>query len=311
MKLKQVLASLAIFGLLTPMGVTLAATNNGTAPTSLVYQAISKYKNRNYTGCIQDLDYAISHGRSSDIAFYYKALSYARLGMKEDARSAYESAYNMTSNYKLAEYAKQAVSCIDDPETCDSKLDPQDITFFIKSNKFMHPDVEEAIKNQAMERAKTNINSEAKPNENDLKYLQDDKNNEVKPNEDKQWEDKQWEDKPNEGEHRHINYNYGVPTDKEIADAVRTFQKMGLNPFSNGMNMNTAYGQNAEMMQLSALLNNQNNNNNNNNMMNLVPMLTALQSQGGSNSTVSKDFMQAYMLNQMLPNFNFGSNNDK
>lgn len=297
MKLKQLLASLAIFGLLTPMGITFAATNKGNAPTSLVYQAISKYKNRNYTGCIQDLDYAISHGRSSDVAFYYKALSYARLGMKEDARSAYESAYNMTSNYTLAEYAKQAISCIDDPETCDSKLDPQDITFFIKSNKFMHPDVEEAIKNQAMERAKTNINSEAQPNADDVKFLQDNKNEKVKQNE-------------NEDEHRHINYNSGVPTDKEIADAVRTFQKMGINPFANGANANSAYGQNAEMMQLNALLSNQNNNNGNN-MMNLVPMLSALQSQGGSNNNVSKDFMQAYMLNQMLPNFNFGTNNDK
>lgn len=273
MKFKSIIACVALMSLLIPSGMVFAASNKSSVPASFVYQAISKYKNRNYTGCIQDLDYAISHGRSSDIAYYYKALSYARLGMRDEAKTAYQSAYDITSNSILAEYAKEAIACIDEPTSCGSG-GADDISTFIKSKEFLHQDVKEVLKQQAIERSKNNINNDANPGNDNLKY---------------------------------INYNNNaMPTDKEIADAVRTFQRLGMNPFS-GVNTNMAYGQNNELMQLNALFNNQNNNNNN--MMNLVPMLSALQAQGGS-ATSNKDIMQAYMLNQMLPNFNFG-NNDK
>ena len=273
MKLKILTAFLIISGLFLGSGLTYAASKN-TVPNSFVYQAISKYRNKNYTGCIQDMDYAISHGKASDIAYYYKALSYARLGMSEEAKSAYESASQMTSNRILAEYANQAIACIDDPSTCDSNLDDGDISKFIRSNQFMHQDVKNALKEQAMERVQSTINSEAKPSEEDLKY---------------------------------INQN-NAPSDKEIADAVRTFQKLGINPLGNSnMNM-AAYNGNAELMQINAMLNNQNSNNDN--MMNLIPMISAMQTQGGSNN-VNKEFIQAYMLNQMLPSFNFGNNDKK
>ena len=42
--------------------------------------------------------------------------------------------------------------------------------------------------------------------------------------------------------------------------------------------------------------------------MNLMPIINALQTSGqGGNSGFSKEFIQTYMMNQMLPNFNFGS----
>ena len=95
------------------------------------------------------------------------------------------------------------------------------------------------------------------------------------------------------------------PTDKEIADAVRTLAKLGINPL--GMN-NPALmtGANAELAQINALLGG--NNNNNNNIMNLMPIINAMQTSGqGGNSGMSKEFIQTYMMNQMLPNFSFGS----
>ena len=65
-------------------------------------------------------------------------------------------------------------------------------------------------------------------------------------------------------------------------------------------------GANSELAQMNALLGG--NNNNNNNMMNLMPIINALQTSGqGGNSGFSKEFIQTYMMNQMLPNFNFGS----
>ena len=134
----------------------------------------------------------------------------------------------------------------------------------------MHQEVEDGLKQKAIEKAKAEINNDVKPGEDTLKY---------------------------------INHQ---PTDKEIADAVRTFQKMGINPFGGG---NLAmYGQNPELAQMNAMFGN-NNSNNNMNMMNLMPMINAMQAQGG-NSNMSKEFVQTYMMNQMLPNFNF-NNDDK
>lgn len=74
---------------------------------------------------------------------------------------------------------------------------------------------------------------------------------------------------------------------------------------------------------INALFGNSNNNNgynNNNNMMNMLPFLMMSQSQqnnANGNGTVdarqqaaAQEMMQAIMLNQMMPNFNFGSSNN-
>ena len=274
MKLKLVIVLLLAAGLLFP-SQAFATAKKANVSNSFIYQAIAKYRNKNYTGCIQDMDYAIQNGRPSDIAYYYKALSYAKLGMTDEAKGAYQSALSSTSNRTLAEYAQQAVSCIDDPTTCDSSLDDKDITSFIKSNQFMHPEVQQKVKDQAMDRIKQSINGEFTPDNNDLKYL---------------------------------NQN-NAPTDKEIADAVRTFQKLGINPMNAIVGANySAYTQNPEAMQINAMFGNQNNNNNN--MMNLLPMMLAMQASPNGSGAINKEFLQTYMMNQMIPSFNF-DNNDK
>ncbi len=272
MKFKSFLVGLIISGFVLSGGVTLAATKNAQLPSSFVYQAINKYKQKNYTGCIQDMDYIIQKGRPTDVAYYYKAISYSQLGMPEKAREAYESARSISSNRVLIDYATQAMNCIDDASLCDSQLDSGDITKFIKSEEFMHSDVKAELENQTIERAKAEINNDVKPDSNELKYL---------------------------------NQN-NQPTDKEIADAVRTLSKLGINPFNGNMGMFGGLGgQSSEIAQINAMFGNSNNNNNN--MMNLIPMLSAMTQNG--NTGVSKEFVQTYMMNQMLPGFDFSSSN--
>ncbi len=271
MKLKAITSCLIIMGLIFTTGITFASSKKEPLPSSFLFQAMNKYKQKNYTGCIQDMDYMIQKGHPTDLAFYYKAISYSKLGMSDMAKENYQQAINVTSNTTLKDYASQALICIDDPSACDMNLDDGDITKFIKSEKFMHNDVKNNLQENAINRAKEEINNQKKPSDANLKY---------------------------------INQNNNQPTDKEIADAIRTLSKLGINPF-NSMSAINPYmqEQNAELMQINALLGN---NNNSNNMMNLIPILTM---QGG-NTQASKDLMQAYMMNQMLPNFNFG-NNDK
>ena len=270
MKLKTALIYTIISGILLTGSISFAAQQRETVPSSFLYNAINKYKQKNYTGCIQDMDYIIQKGRPSDLVYYYKAISYAQLGMPDQARQAYEAAASISSNRVLIDYANQAMMCIDDPTVCDSNLDESDITSFIKSEQFMHPEVKATVQKQAIERAREQINSQTQPDEDTLKY---------------------------------INLSENGPTDKEIADAVRTLAKLGINPMGN---MGLMTGANSELAQMNALLGG--NNNNNNNMMNLMPIINALQTSGqGGNSGFSKEFIQTYMMNQMLPNFNFGS----
>ena len=112
MSLKSLVSTFIISGIVLTTGIAFAASKNVQIPTSFVYQAINKYKNKNYTGCIQDMDYIIQKGRPSDIVYYYRAISYSQLGIPEKARESYDAARNISRNRVLIDYATQAINTI-------------------------------------------------------------------------------------------------------------------------------------------------------------------------------------------------------
>ncbi len=276
--MKKITGIFLIFTLAASMCASYAASEKNVS--SSMYEAMNKYRQKNYVGCVQDTKRMIDNGKPSDLAYYYQAISYARLGMANEAKEAYTKAAEVSKNKAIINYANQGLQCINNPSSCDdSGLDEKDISVFIKSGKFLHPEVEEALQKQASERVKAEINSGNKLDEQDLKYLN----------------------------MNDLNQNPLQPTDKEIADAVRTFQKLGINPFSGGYS-NLALSQNADsnLIQMNAFLNR--NNNNDNNLMNLIPLLVSMQKQGQNSSGMGKEMVQAMLYNQMLPNLNFSSN---
>ena len=264
---------LIALSLLLSGSLVFASTSKINAPSSFLYQAVGKYKTGNYTGCIQDMDYLIDNGKATDIVYYYKALSYARLGISDKAKESYMKAITETKDLAIMEYSKQAITCIDNPSACSADASGKDISSFIQSNKFLHSDVENDLRKKGVDKVRTKINQDKPLTEDDFKY---------------------------------INEN-NAPTDKEIADAVRTFQKLGINPLAQNGAMNYSAYQDPTVMQMNMLLGN--NTNSNDNMMNLIPFLTQMKSgQNSTNPEVNKSMVQAMMLNQMLPSFNFGSN---
>lgn len=82
-----------------------------------------------------------------------------------------------------------------------------------------------------------------------------------------------------------------IPTNDEIANAVKTLAKIGINPLAG---MNTTYST-PQMMQMSMLLGD---NSSNNNTMNMLPMMLMNQNNG---QTISPELMQTIMMNQMSP----------
>lgn len=88
-----------------------------------------------------------------------------------------------------------------------------------------------------------------------------------------------------------------MPSNEEIANAVKTLAKLGFNPMAG---MNTAMYQNPEMMQMSMLLGNNTDYQMNNGMNNMLPYL--MMGQNGTQK-MSPELIQTMMMNQFTPTY--------
>jgi len=220
-KIALVLALTVITAYTTNIGFTAPAKKGQTTVTtnSTVYNAIGKYKHKNYTGVIQDLTpYLSEEGKyyesannklkNNSLAYYYYGLSYTQLGFKNEARDAFNKVLEINDSQKLVEYSTRAVACIDGKPECSpnyvDKNAPADdeMTVFIKSGKFLDDGVKQQIQEKALDKLKDQINNDTVPDTGNYKFLND-ASSEMK----------------------------AQPTDKEIADAVKVLAKVGVNPF--------------------------------------------------------------------------------
>lgn len=188
--------------------------------SSIVNAAVAKYKQKNYTGAIQDLSpYLLEDGakyndknnklKNDALAYYYLGISYAQIGYTSEARTAYNKVIEFNDDDRLVKYATRAIACLDGQPQCspnyvDEKdiVQDDDMTAFIKSGKFLHDDVKTETQGKALDKIKDQINNDTPPDVKNYKYLNDASGA--------------------------LN---AQPTDKEIADAVRVLAKVGVNPF--------------------------------------------------------------------------------
>lgn len=212
-----------------------AATNNVVpkAPTisNSIKPAVAMYKQGNYVGAMQELKEITEKEKNNVYAKYYLALSYTQLGYKDEAQRLYhEIADNKANNSVLVYYSQRALDCIGNPESeqCnppkqkegeegEEKPHVDDITQFIQSGRQFHPSVTDRVTKERMERQ---IQKE-------------------------EYQKKQMENRS--------SYN-AMPTNEEIAAALNTLSKLGLNPYTQAN------------MQSAMMLNPMNMNNNNYNM---------------------------------------------
>ena len=226
-----------------------------TVSDSVVKNMIAKYKAQNYTGCIQASENIIEADPSNIYAYYYQALSYSQLGDKNKATDAFNQVETLNSNAVLVNYAKKGKACLISVESCeqyDNSIDG--LESFINSGKFLDKSVQHDMNVKKLNRTKDIINKEMK---------------EIKP------------EKKSE-----------MPSNDEIAEAVKTLAKVGFNPFNNS-GMPNMY-QTPEMIQAGMLLGN----NDSNNMNNMLPYFLMSQSQNGSNK-ISPELIQTMMMSQM------------
>ena len=217
-----------------------------------INKMIQLYKSENYLGCIDSSIKILEENPSNIFAYYYKGLSYTQLGKTSDAVNAFEKVISLNTNPTLVEYSKKANACISSPQECEKyEKEVGELEAFIKSSKFFSNSVQSQVNQKKLDRMKENINDEV--------------NNTEKKSE--------------------------MPSNDEIANAVKTLARAGINPLST---FNQGYS-NPQMMQMSMLLNDNNNNGYNSNML---PIL--LMNQNG-NQQLPPDLIQTMMMTQMSP----------
>lgn len=238
-------------------------------------KAIKKYKNGNYTGCLQDAMDITKKDPSNAIAYYYMAIAYVQAGKKDEAIEAYDNVISLKPNITLYKYAAEGKKCLEYPSQCtDSGLSELDkIINDPMGENALSTKVQDKLEGNKLQSIKNKINNGEEINRFELDKFEKFKS---------------------ENE---------TPSNDEIVAALRVLQKAGLSPYSN--QMNSMIGASPQMNQLSLLMGNNNSNQQNNSMMNMLPFLMTQNKPGekSATSSFSPQIMEAMLMNSMMPDF--------
>ena len=171
---------------------------------------VDKYRQKNYVGAMQDLEELVKQEKQNTYAKYYLALCYTRLGYKEEAKILYQEVINKDENLTLSHYSQQALDCLENPDAQGCRppvsksemeqLEPSDIDIFINSGRRIHPNAQDRITKERMER-------KLEEDEDIRRQLEEEKA-------------------------RAGMQVSALPTNEEIATALNTLSKIGMNPYN-------------------------------------------------------------------------------
>ena len=212
--------------------------------TSSVYSAdgvaggIKKYKEGNYTGCIEWMNDVIKNDPANALAYYYLAMSYVQAGRKDEAIDNYSKVILLNTNSLLTEYAERGKLCLEDPEKCQIS---DEKSAFIESSfgTGVSKKVEDQIEKRELELMRKEINSDKDIPEHKLQEYRDFSSQ---------------------------NNTNDMPSNDEIVAALRVLQRAGLQNYAMPTQANM------QMNDISAFLG-QNNLGAGNNLMNMLPYL--------------------------------------
>lgn len=267
-------------------------------PNANIKSAIAKYKSGNYSGCLQELFSLTKKDPSNAAAYYYMAMAYTHIDMKNDAIEAYEKVLTLSPNSYLAEYAEKGRDCLNGGPKCHPEAEAStetqtDLDKFINApyGNGLSDELNNEVKQKELNNIKETINKKNDLERRDIEKIRNFDNN-----------------KDNNQSYAEETEKIAMASDEEILNAVKTLKDAGLNitvspenPYSQMMQY-----QDPKMAEINMLLGN-NNNNNNNSMMNVLPMLMS-KSQNGEN--IDPRFMQAMMMNSMMSDIDFTGNNN-
>ncbi len=119
-KLLAIFTALLITGSFVIQPVN-AAESTAKNDSGTVKNAIKKYKDKNYVGCISDLKIYTEQDPKSSIAWYYLGNAYMNIAMNEEAFEAFDKVIELNDVPKLTSYSIQAELCMKDKVNCSYK----------------------------------------------------------------------------------------------------------------------------------------------------------------------------------------------
>ncbi len=267
-------------------------------PNANIKSVAAKYKAGNYTGCLQELFSLVKKDPSNALAYYYMAMAYTHINLKDEAVAAYERVIALNPNEYLVDYATKGRDCLTDGPACKTEQaveeEMSDLDKFINApyGNGLSPELNEEVKQKQLVNIKETINQKEELEHKDIQKIKD--------------FDKKNSDSKSEAV---TGDKIAQVSDEEVLKAIKTLKDAGLNLTVQSENpyAQMVQYQDPKMAEMSMLLGN-NNNNGANSMMNMLPMLMS-QAQKGQN--IDPRVMQAVMMNSMIPDFTFNNDNNR
>ena len=178
------------------------------AQKSELANIIRLYKAGNYTQCYTTVDSFIKKDPSNALAYYYKAMSSAQIGKRDEAIENYEKAISLSNPASnLNRYATRGKNCLQNPDSCHDENVASPLDGYIKTKAGLFTEkVQGDYERLKIEQMMRDINSGKDIQNQEFKEYRD---------------------------FSSMN-NDSVPTNDEIVAAIRTLQKAGMsNMFSN------------------------------------------------------------------------------
>lgn len=254
-------------------------------PNANLNSAINKYKQKNYTGAIQELFSLAQKDPSNPVLHYYLALCYTQVGDTASASAEYDKVLALNPEPGLLNYATIGKDCLTGGPACKPADggDSDALDKFINSpygNGFS-ADLNNQIDQKKLNKIQETINRKDTLDERDLQDI------------------------------RKLDQK-SQASDEEILAAVKVLQNSGVNitiqPSSPYPQLAQQQWQDPQFEQMSMMLGNNNNNNSGNAMWNMLPMMLAQNGQNGQN--FDPQVLQSMMMSSMMPDFGFGNNDN-
>ncbi|MCM1010338.1 MAG: hypothetical protein NC390_05635 [Fusobacterium sp.] len=257
----------------------LTASPNTYYDPALIESLITKYKQKNYVGCIQEAQAKMQQDNPNPVAMYYMALSYTQIGDVKAALDLYDAILKLKPSETLTECAVRGRDCLIGGSSCPNI------------------GVEGADIDTGVQEYRDNILNDSTT---DLKQLPDmlvdsSKKKSAEPS----VEENVISAQPVQPAQ--------TPDNSDVAQALKTLQNAGLAVTLQPAGMPVAaQNYNSEMAQMSMLLGN--NNGYQNRSFDMLPYMM-MQSKNNP-SQYNPQMVQAMMMNYMMPSFDFNSNNN-
>ena len=110
---------LVVLGLIVINALFLCSNMVLSEDTAATKEAIEKYKERNFIGCISDLKLITEKDPANVVAWYYLGNSYMNIALKGDAHQAFDKVVQLNTVPQLTSYSIQAKLCMENPTRCD------------------------------------------------------------------------------------------------------------------------------------------------------------------------------------------------